>query len=296
MRRKIIISLLAVLISTFITAQDLIITHKGDSLNCKITQLKKDNIYFTFKHEKSNEIRNTLLPLTKVQKHQYNFYKTSEVPASYQQKTLRRGKGFQLAITGGYSYRLARVPDNIDALLKDYIKGLKSGFHFGADATYFFNDVYGAGLKFNQAKFSNRLSNVTITNYDTGESATGVMEDLISLTFIGPSYTNRYLVGERGSAFITNISFGYLGYVNEARTPFGAVDITSQTFGVAMDVDYDISIATNLALRLQLSYLAGSLITVKYNYGSHTETITLNKDNLEGVHRIDLSIGLRYQL
>jgi hypothetical protein len=46
---------------TNVRSQDLIVTEKGDSLNCKITQIKSKYIYFTFKYE--NEIRNTLLPL-----------------------------------------------------------------------------------------------------------------------------------------------------------------------------------------------------------------------------------------
>lgn len=59
-------------------AQDLIVTQQGDTINAKITKVKLEMIYFTFKHDE--EIRNTMLQLTTVKTHQQGFFETSEVP------------------------------------------------------------------------------------------------------------------------------------------------------------------------------------------------------------------------
>ena len=40
-------------------AQDLIVTQEGDTINAKITKVKLEMIYFTFKHDE--EIRNTMI-------------------------------------------------------------------------------------------------------------------------------------------------------------------------------------------------------------------------------------------
>ncbi len=48
--KKIFIFALLAVIANSIVAQDLIITSEGDSINCKITKVKNDFVYFTFKH------------------------------------------------------------------------------------------------------------------------------------------------------------------------------------------------------------------------------------------------------
>jgi len=69
--------ILLIFIANSVYSQDLIVTNDGDSVNCKITKVETDNIYFTFKH--NDEIRNTLLPISNVKIHQFNFYQTSAV-------------------------------------------------------------------------------------------------------------------------------------------------------------------------------------------------------------------------
>ena len=76
--RTILAFLVFVLLSQIGFSQDLIVTANGDSINCKITKVKSDNIYFTFRHK--DEIRNTLLPLEKVSYHVANFFQNSELP------------------------------------------------------------------------------------------------------------------------------------------------------------------------------------------------------------------------
>ena len=84
MRLKLLFSITLVwFVNSFTTlfAQDLILTNQGDSINCKITKVKTDNIYFTFKHK--DEFRSTLLPLADIVTHQFNFYQTGEVKEEY---------------------------------------------------------------------------------------------------------------------------------------------------------------------------------------------------------------------
>lgn len=294
--KKLYILILSLIWTGNTFAQDLIVTEKGDSIHCSINSVKKDHIYFSFKHKKSNEIRNTLLPLIDITQYQYNFYKTKEVPESYKKNTQRKGKSFQILINGGYSYRTAKIDKRADELEKDYIKGLKSGYHFGADFTYYFAETYGIGLKFNQSKASNRLNNLIFTD-DSENSINGVLEDNISILFIGPFYTTRYFIGKNNNALYANLALGYIGYSNNATYIDQKFELTGRTFGSALDFGFDLTIAKNLGLDLRLSMVGGVLKGYeRKNSNGSSVTISLEKENYESLHRIDVSLGLRYTL
>ncbi len=70
------ISLFLVLTSS-VFAQDLIVTHEGDSLNCKVTNEKNGYVYFTFKHK--GETRSTLLSDTNVISLKREYFEHTEI-------------------------------------------------------------------------------------------------------------------------------------------------------------------------------------------------------------------------
>ena len=158
---KYIFGLLIIILSNAIHAQDLIVTKENDSLNCKITKIKTDNIYFTFMHK--DEIRSTLLPINQVKFHQYNFYKTSVVPADKVIDT-QKYNHFRIAVNGGWSYRVAKIAGNNDPEIQKYQKDLKSGYNLGIDATYFISEPIGIGFKYNNFKSKNEIDNIVMFN------------------------------------------------------------------------------------------------------------------------------------
>lgn len=295
---KKILILIAILFTSNIVlqAQDLIVTKKGDSINCKITKLKKESIHFIFKHKKSNEIRNTLLALNDVTKYQYNFYKTKEISDNYKSTGSTESK-FQFDIYGGYSYRTSKIEEGQEDFLIDYIKGLKSGYHFGIDATYFMSESMGFGLKFNKSMASNHLNNVYVYNEDTEIIGEGFIEDNISLTFLGVTYVSKLVHGEKENAFYYGLGLGYLGYYNKKEIVIESIKLKGSTFGTSFDVGYNFSISPKLALGLRFSAIGGRLfrVTTEYSNGT-TEVFKYPDNNYESLYRIDLSIGLVYNL
>jgi len=170
-------------------AQDLIVTNQGDSLNCKITKVKRDYIYFTFKH--NDEIRNTLLPNDQVVQYQKNYYSTAEVPAD-KIKGNEIYPHFRFAVSGGWSYRTVSLSSSVPADFKDYMKKLKSGFNYELGLTYYFTEMLGAGLKYNEFLSSNEIGDVYV-NYLDGTTEYGNMSDNIRIKFIGPLFSYRLL-------------------------------------------------------------------------------------------------------
>lgn len=287
--RNILIIALLILIANTIYSQDLIVTNDGDSINCKITKVKTDNIYFTFKHK--DEIRSTLLPKSSVKTHQFQYYQTSEVP---KEKVVgyENYQHFRLAVNGGYSYQTAKVAENVPSDFKDYIKELKSGYHFGGDLTYYFTEPLGFGIKYYLFKSSNSLDNIYVEDIN-GNRTYGKMSDDLTISFIGPTFSTRLLSHDKKNAFLMNLSLGYMGYSND-KVIIDKYKMTGSTMGLSFDVGYDIGLSENLSLGFQISFLTGTLFEYDWNDGTKTETIKLEKGEYESLNRIDFSVGLRF--
>jgi hypothetical protein len=287
--RKLLFLAVLTFVSNSIFSQDLIVTNEGDSINCKITKVKKDNIYFTFKHK--DEIRSTLLPMTSVKVHQSDYYQISEVP---EEKVMgyENYQHFSFAVNGGYSYQTAKVSEIVPSDFKDYVKGLKSGYHFGGDLTYYFTEPLGFGIKYYQFKSSNSLANIYLEDSD-GNRTYGKMSDDLTISFIGPTFSTRLLNHNKNNALLMNLSLGYMGYLND-KVIIDKYKMTGNTMGLSVDVGYDIGLSEYLSLGFQISFLTGTLFQYEWNNGTMTGTVKLEKGEYESLNRIDFSVGLRF--
>jgi len=287
---KVLLVLAALIfVTNSIFSQDLIVTNDGDSINCKITKVKTENIYFTFKHK--DEIRSTLLPVSNIKTHQFDYYQTSEVPkekvSAYQDY-----QHFRFSINAGYSYQIAKVAESVPSDFKDYVNELKSGYHFGGDLIYYFTEPLGFGIKYYIFKSSNSADNIYRQDIN-GSTTYGKMSDDITISFIGPTFSTRLLSLDKSNALILNLSLGYMGYSND-KVVIDSYKMTGSTMGLSFDIGYDIGLSENLSLGFQISLLNGTLFEYEWNDGSTTKTIDLKKEEYESLRRIDFSVGLRF--
>lgn len=280
--------LLIALLCSKIYAQDLIVTKSDDSLNCKITKVKKDYVYFIFKHE--NEVRRTLLPVSDVETYSYNFFKKGEV----EEKDIKNFKGdykrLRIALNAGFGYQIAKIADNIPEDFRAYTKELKSGFQFGADASFFISEFVGFGIKYRGFNSKNELANVSIEQSD-GSRRFGKLSDNINVSFIGPQISTRYLNHNAKNALIVNLSLGYLGYSNNSLV-VDSFKTSGSTLGLVYDIGYEIGISKHLSIGVQASILSGRLSKIEIEDETSTQTISLEKDQRENLSRLDFSIGL----
>lgn len=270
-------------------AQDLIVTKDGDSINCKITKITKDNIYFTFRHK--NEIRHTLLPVTELKDHQSDYFQVSDIPKE-KQPGKRNYPHIRIAFNGGYGYRTSGISSTVPSDFRDYTKELFSGYQYGGDFTYYFSETLGMGLKYSSFNASNSLDNVYVED-SNGNRRYGKMSDAIKISFVGPGFSTRFLNRNKKNAFLMNMALGYMGYKNN----FMLVDpykMNGSTMGIAFDFGYDFTISKNLILGAQISAISGVLTGYQLNDGNTTQKIDLEKENYEGLNRIEISVGVRF--
>jgi len=271
-----------------ILVQDLIVTIEGDSLNCVITNLEPGKIYFTFKYK--NEIRSTILPLGQVKSRQFNYYPTSEVPAD-KVVGYENYPPFRAAIYGGWSYRVAKLADNINSYSEQYIQDLRPGYHYGLDLSCYLSESLGFGFQYTEFRSKNASDDAIIILPNGSKQKVQVRDD-ITINFIGPLFCTRLFNANKKNSLLLNFGMGYMGYTDEA---FFINDFTIKggTVGLCLDIGYDIGLSETFALGFKLSFLNGILDQFDLSYGMVSETVILEEGYYEGLSRIDLSIGLR---
>lgn len=289
MKRALLVIILFILVFSSSKAQDLIVTNKNDSIHCKITKVNDDYIYFTFKKE--DDFRSSLMAFKEVKSYQKDYFSNPEVT---EKQLIGYGKypKFRIAIHGGYSHMLAKVSNELGSDFQSYVKDLKSGFHLGGDVSYYFNPVVGIGLKCHVFKSSNSMDDIYVED-DDGNRYYGIMSDKITTTFVGPTFSTRFLDKKKANAFIMSVGIGYLGYVNRGVF-ITELNIKGSTPGLTLDFAYDVAISEHSALGLQISLITGSLSKLEVSDGQRTETLTLEEGSYENISRIDLSVGFRF--
>lgn len=200
---------------------------------------------------------------------------------------------WRFSVQGGYAYRVGRVDKSQDAVLVDHLKKLKHGVTYGADATWFFMESLGVGLKYNSLNVGNS-EQVTVT-YDDGTQKSGLLEEKIRITFFGPIASYRVLSRDMRSAFFMNVGLGYMEY-KDCAVLIDPFIIKGGTMGYLYEIGYDLSITDRISLGAMMSFVSGTLTGYKTNQGESWNTVDLESDSYESLNHLNLSIGLRINL
>ena len=129
-----------------LSAQDLIVTTKGDSLNCKITKVKPDYIYFTFNN--NGHTQNSLLPSSDVDYYQYG------TNGDYAIVSIKEDKNYDLVILNNgdtihceivsikHNYLYYTTDGNKEALPQSVPLSDVKSYKYGYSQTYAGNSDY----------------------------------------------------------------------------------------------------------------------------------------------------------
>lgn len=282
---------------TSIFSQDLIVSTKGDSINCRMTLIDTAQIFFDIYQEKNDAYINTFLENEEVSSYKIDFFgtvnrtrKSTDTTPVFIENTPRDYPILRVGIYGGYSHRTASIPSDYSADEKNYLKGLKPGSHFGGDICLYFDEFRGIGFKYLVSNSSNTYNNNVYIEALDGSRAYGNMSDDIAIKYYAAILSTRNIFQKTKNVFYGNIGLGYMGYTNNITYVLNFIE-TGATLGVSFDLGYDIRLTEGIALNLQASYLGGSLTRMTISYGGEQETIDISEEP-EALHRFDLSVGL----
>src|SRR5690554_2447859 len=163
---------------------------------------------------------------------------------------------WRLALTGGWSTRIAKIHEDIPRVLESYAKELKTGYHIGGDITLYASEYVGFGVKYDNYRTNNEAEVYYIGHQGWLFNSMVTRKDEINITFIGPFLSGRILHGKNKNSVFINFGAGYVKYVNETSIAF-TPDITStgKLVGLNFDFGYDISLSKRFAIGFQLSFL-----------------------------------------
>ena len=267
-----------------VCAQDLIITHENDSINCKITKMKDDYLYFTFIYNGKNI--STLLPTSNIKDFQFDFYKTNNLP----QKRVNISKDyprFRLTAQGGYSYMFQRVDGSLPSYLVDLTKKLKSGYNLGINTIYYATELVGVGIKGSLFKSSSSVDNIPMELPDSTVKL-GKMSDKLTTLFIAPQLSLRFQNGKKkNTATFINFAIGYIRHIDNIFMIYSSAKATGNAMGLACDIGHEIGLTDKIALGIQVSGLYARLKSLKIDSGGE---IKVN----ENISRVDASIVLTF--
>lgn len=92
-----------------------------------------------------------------------------------EQEPIREYSKFRFGLEGGGGFRLGKISNDVSDDFKSYTKKLRRGFVYGADATWFFKEFMGVGLRYKAFSASN---GATVTGTDeNGTTVTGKLKD-----------------------------------------------------------------------------------------------------------------------
>jgi hypothetical protein len=279
----ILLLLVAALMSIHsLQAQDLIVTTKGDSINCKITLKTMENMRFRFKRD--DIIQSVTMPRTEIADFRYDYFPGTVLPEVVKIK-YNDYPHLRVAVTGGLSKEIAEIADGLSIQERQMYKDLSSGINIGGDIHYYLSEDFGLGAKYvsYHSSASSGYSNSFTNSNDVG----------LTIQFVGPSASARLLHANKKNALIFNMAIGYVGYKMSLANGY----MKGSNVAIVYDLGYDISFSEKMSLGFQLSYLSGYLTQADiYSGGRKVDTIKMEKGSYESLHRLDFSVGLRYNL
>jgi hypothetical protein len=213
------------------------------------------------------------------------------------EKKSNRDSKFQLSISSGASFRIAKIDKSVNEIYRNQIKNLKSGWNYDFDLVYKITKNNGFGLKFNQFQ-SNYTSTTLILNLDSNGNLITNTSNLLNshkITFIGPLY--RFESDRKNNSFCSNFYIGHVKYTSTETIVLGKTKQSASSLGFGFDYIYYFGLNKNFQIGPKLAYMSSTFSKYKqiYSDGS-SEVIKFENNQRESLARIDLSVALKYKL
>lgn len=321
---KLILTLLLCLFGLFVQAQDLLVTKRGDSVNCKITQVAEKYIYFTYSIDE--ESKSTIIPIERVVSYTRGYFESNTVetyqvdeesaidPFSELVDSLDRSSDLEqlsrnrfepsvintnlrLFVGGGIAVRTGSVEQGLPQYIKDYFDELRSGYHIKLGMDYFFNGTnFCIGARYSRMAASAELNDVTvIVPFLDGSvrTYTGKISSDYSISNYSTHVGMRIVLNdENHSKFLFGGGIGMMTYedfghgFNISTLQFEDLIYQGRAFSVLLDLGFDIYLAKNLFLNIHTDFGLGILDEVEFN-GTRVDLETP-----EDLSHVNISLGL----
>jgi hypothetical protein len=302
--KKILLSAFFLLsVTSSVYSQDKIITLNYDTIDCRISKISNNTIFFEVY---TKGVRSTgKIPLTSVLNYTISGNPVENKKANRTIITdpfLRLRLGFN----GGIDYLFANskdaeayMSDNLgitSSEAKSYYRDLKLGYHANGSLTYLITPEYGAGIKYSFFSTSAGIESF-VDPQDGVHLIYASYNEQIYVNFIGAVFYAQQTFGNKSKVLLNSAcSFGLATYRNEAEYLKEYYLITGMNIGTDVSIGFEYFINRSISVGADLSALFSSIRKMEITDGINTTTIDLDKENYENLSRIGISAGIRFYL
>ena len=123
----------------------------------------------------------------------------------------------------------------------------------------------------------------------------GRLEDRVNISYLGPVFSQRFTLNEGQNVLMYNIGMGWLFYDWRGEINKAKGNMSGQTIGATLDINYSRMIKKKLAVGVDLSLTTGALSSYDTFDGVKRITVQLEDNQKEGLTHMGLSLQLLYK-
>lgn len=209
---------------------------------------------------------------------------------------------WKIAINGGIGYRISSTKDSKQIFIQQgfeesqvdgYFNGIKWGPKASAQVHYLLKNGYGIGIDYQFHTSSGSMTGII----DPGDGVTlyyGEVTDNVFTNYIGFSlYENMWIKPNKWN-FYAQSSVGITFFRQENITFYTPILITGKALGVNLEAGLEYFINKNVAAGLNLNCFFSTISKATFDDGSSNMEVKFEKEQREGLSRLDSAAGLKF--
>ncbi|WP_436516073.1 hypothetical protein [Ekhidna sp. To15] len=267
------------------SAQDLIVTSEGDSIDCKITRITGEFIHFSVIDKSGVLLMRSRLPLSKVEYYEQSTTPTENKPSNPERSPEDRvtieyfePSKFRLSMTTGYTYQLG----GYEGLPSSYKSQVQSLWNFGSELNYFVNDNLGIGAKYSY--IYTKANEDFVSPFNTAFGFSSLTDEKIRFNYIGMSLMFRNFSSD-DQVLNYLLSVGMIKYRTDGFGDGVPFYQDGNTIGFILGVSYDFILMKSFGVGF-----GAELNIARMSEFDNNGTVVLADFNLT---RFDFTIGIR---
>jgi hypothetical protein len=192
----------------------------------------------------------------------------------------------------GPSLMLETAADSLQPEIQDYFNQLRSGWHYGFETEYFFNNYVGIGAKYTTFKTKHEADSLVVEFFSSVFYID--LSNEMKINSVSPMIYGRLPLLKNKLSLTGGVGPAWLFYRNLGKTIGDSVTLKGSSPGLSTSLRVSYEVIPNLSLSIQGSYIYALLKGFTQDDGTTQQEITLEKANYQNISRIDLSFGIFY--
>jgi hypothetical protein len=192
----------------------------------------------------------------------------------------------------GPSLLIEKAPDTIMPEIQDYFNKLRSGWHYGFESEYFFNQYIGVGAKYVRFNTKQDVDSIVV-QFFTHTYYIDLSSDM-SIHTLSPMAFGRFPFLDDRLSITGGIGPAWLFYRNIGKAVGDTAMFKGSSPGLSTSLRISYEVINNIQIALQCGYIHAFLKEFTQDNGTTQQVITLEKENYQNISRLDFSFGLFY--